>query len=170
MPFLKRYVAACSEAPERAVIIEGDKRISHRELLQRSVALSQLLGQIDESPGEHVGVLLPNTLAFPASFFGTLLAGKVAVPINVLFQPKEVAFILSDAGIHTVLTISPFKRLFERLRGQLPWEVNAVYLDELPEAPPGASLPPLDQLIGHEAPDRLASQYYRSQPSLEMDD
>jgi long-chain acyl-CoA synthetase len=162
MPFLKRYVTACSEAPERAVIIEGDKRIPHRELLNRSVALSQLLGQIDKSPGGHVGVLLPNTWAFPASFFGTLLAGKVAVPINVLLQPKEVAFILSDAGIQTVLTISPFKRLFEGLRGQLPWEVNAVYLDELPEVPPAVSPPPLDQLISDEAPDRLASLIYTS--------
>jgi long-chain acyl-CoA synthetase len=162
MPFLQRFVAACTQAPERAMIVDGPQRLPYGELLRRAAGLGLLLRQRDKGPDGHVGLLLPNSWGFVASYFGTLLGGKVTVPINILLQPSEIAFILGDARIHTVLTASPFKPLFDQLAGKLPWEVEAIYLDQLPGAPQGLTPPPVEQLITHEEPDRLACLVYTS--------
>lgn len=162
MALLERFVTACATAPERAAIIEGDKRIPFPELLKQSIGLSLLLREHDPSPHGHVGLLLPNIAAFPACHFGALLADKVSVPINVLLQPSEIAFILRDAEIHTVLTISLFKPLFEKMGDAVGWKVNAICLDELPPAPEGITPPPIEKLISHERPDDLAVLVYTS--------
>ncbi|NUP90583.1 MAG: AMP-binding protein [Candidatus Sumerlaeia bacterium] len=162
MALLQRFVQACSTAPPRAVIVDGPQRLPYPDLLRRSVGLGLALRQRDKSPDGHVGIFLPNCWAFVASYFGSLLGAKVPVPLNVLLQPGEIAYILKDARIHTVLTISMFKPMFEQLAGKLPWEVTPVYLDEMPAPPPGITPPPIDVLIGHEAPDKLACLIYTS--------
>lgn len=161
MALLERYAEACMSSPGSAVV-DGAQRVPLDELLRRSVGLAMLIRQRDRSPDGHVGLLLPNSWGFVASFFGTLLAGKVTVPLNILLQPSELAFILNDAGIHTVLTASPFKPLFEQLQGKLPWEVQPICLDELPPPPQGVTPPPVEQMIGHERPDALACLIYTS--------
>ena len=54
---------------------------------------------------DKVGLLLPAGMGFAASFYGTLLAGKTVVPVNFLLGEREVAHILADSGIDTVVTI-----------------------------------------------------------------
>src|SRR5262245_53586147 len=55
------------------------------------------------SAGQRVGLLLPNLAAYPAALVGTLWAGKVAVPLNPILKPGELAFLFQDAGIDTVI-------------------------------------------------------------------
>lgn len=144
------------------MIVDRDERHHYSHLMRAAVGMSVLLRARDKSPQGHVGLFLPNVFAFPVSYFGAQLAGKVPVPINVMLQPKEVAFILNDAGIHTVLTISLFKPLFDALAGALPWEVTAVYLDQLEQPPGDLQPPPAHELVAHETPDALACLMYTS--------
>ena len=55
----------------------------------------------------RVGLLLPTSAGFAASFYGTLLAGKTVVPINFLLGEREIAHIIQDSGIDTVVTVAP---------------------------------------------------------------
>ena len=55
-------------------------------------------------PGDRVGIWLKNCPEFVPALFGILQAGAVAVPINNFLKPAEVQFILSDAGIATLIT------------------------------------------------------------------
>jgi long-chain acyl-CoA synthetase len=55
-------------------------------------------------PGDRVGIWLKNCPEFIPALFGILQAGAVAVPINNFLKPGEVQFILSDAGIETLIT------------------------------------------------------------------
>jgi long-chain acyl-CoA synthetase len=91
-----------------------------------------------------------------------MLAGKVSVPINVMLQPSEIAFILMDAEIHTVVTISIFKPLFDQLGAKLPFALDVIYLDQLPPPPEGLTPPPIQELIAHEEPDKVACLIYTS--------
>jgi long-chain acyl-CoA synthetase len=74
----------------------------------------------------RVGIMLPASTLFPATFFGTLWAGKTAVPLNFLLSPTELGHIVKDAGLDFVVTIGHFRELAD----QLP--ARTVYLDELP--------------------------------------
>ena len=49
--------------------------------------------------------MLPAGAGFVASFYGTLLAGKSVVPINFLLGEKEIAHVIADSGIDTIITI-----------------------------------------------------------------
>ena len=75
-----------------------------------------------------VGLLLPPSAAFAASFYGTLLAGKSVVPINFLLGDKEVAHVIKDSGVDTVVTI-PF--LAGRLKDK---PLKVIDLSTLPKA------------------------------------
>ena len=75
-----------------------------------------------------MGLLLPAGVGFVASFYVTLLAGKSAVPINFLLGDREIAHIIQDSGIDTVLSIP---QLIGRLKDQ---SMNVVDLTKLPKA------------------------------------
>ena len=68
-----------------------------------AAGLSMYIGS--QTRASSVGLLLPAGAGFVASFYGTLLAGKSAVLINYLLGDKEIAHVIKDSGIDTVLTI-----------------------------------------------------------------
>ncbi len=53
-------------------------------------------------PGDQVGLVLPNVPAYPVLFYGALLAGAVAVPMNPLLNAREVEYYLTDSGMTVV--------------------------------------------------------------------
>jgi long-chain acyl-CoA synthetase len=55
-------------------------------------------------PGDRVGMVLPNVLAFPIVFYGALLAGAAVVPMNPLLKAREVEYYLRDSGARLVVT------------------------------------------------------------------
>ncbi|WP_157011800.1 AMP-binding protein, partial [Mycobacterium celatum] len=48
--------------------------------------------------GDRVALRYPAGLDWVLAFWGTVMAGGVAVPVNTRSAEPEVAFILSDAG------------------------------------------------------------------------
>src|SRR6202007_2191270 len=68
------------------------------QLDQASAMLAGLLAAKGLSPGDRVGIMLPNVPYFAVCYYGILRAGGVVVPMNVLLKEREVAFYLSDSG------------------------------------------------------------------------
>lgn len=79
---------------------------------------------------DTVGLLLPPSGGFVASFYGTLLARKAAVPINYLLGDREIAHVIADSGIDTVITIP---QLAGRIKDQ---DIKVIDLTQLPKTPP----------------------------------
>ena len=52
--------------------------------------------------------MLPNVLAFPLLFYGTLAAGASVVPMNPLLKSREVAHYLGDSGASAVFAWDQF--------------------------------------------------------------
>src|SRR5258706_5905765 len=82
-----------------------------------------------------VGLLLPPSAGFAASFYGTLLSGKSVVPINYLLGDREIAHVIADSGIDTVVTIP---QLAPRIANA---DLKIVDLSQLPQTPPAALTP-----------------------------
>ena len=119
--------------PKEVVIIDDRGQNTWEQLANMVAGLGMYLSFQTEQP--RVGILLPAGAGFVASFYGTLLAGKTVVPINFLLGEKEIAHIVKDSGIDTVLTVGP---LAEKLKGI---EVKIVDLLALPQSPPGTFQP-----------------------------
>lgn len=70
--------------------------------------------------GDRVGLYCPNSDAFASAYFGILDAGATVVPLNLLLNPKEVAFILNDAGAKALIYHEAFAPGVAAMRSAAP--------------------------------------------------
>jgi long-chain acyl-CoA synthetase len=66
-----------------------------------------LLGDGGVRAGDRVALMMPNVLAFPLLFYGSLAAGAVVVPMNPLLKSREVAHYLRDSGASVIFAWEP---------------------------------------------------------------
>src|SRR6187402_2728829 len=92
--------AHASAAPQEVAITDDRGQTTYGELAAMSAGLGMYLSAQTKRP--RVGLLLPAGAGFVASFYGTLLAGKTAVPINFLLGDREIAHIIKDSEVDTV--------------------------------------------------------------------
>ena len=57
--------------------------------------------------GDRVGIVLPNTPAFVAAYYGALRLGAIAVPLNPLLRAPELRLRLEHAGARAVVAAEP---------------------------------------------------------------
>jgi long-chain acyl-CoA synthetase len=113
--------------PNEIAVIDDQGRYTFQQVAAMASGLGMYLASQTRQP--RVGLLLPAGVGFVASFYGTLLAGKSVVPINFLLGDREIAHILSDSGIDTVVTITP---LAAKLKDS---PLKIIDLTQLPQAP-----------------------------------
>ncbi|MCK6438932.1 MAG: AMP-binding protein, partial [Planctomycetes bacterium] len=77
------------------------------EIAAGAFALSRLLA--NNTTRDTVAICLPSIKEFPLVFFATLMAGKTAVPINFLLQPRELIHVFKDSGAELVITCRQFE-------------------------------------------------------------
>jgi long-chain acyl-CoA synthetase len=90
--------ASTERQPDRAAIKLDGLELTYEQLSGASAHVVGLLREHGVSHGDRVGIMLPNVPYFPVCYYGTLRAGGVVVPMNVLLKKREVAFYLSDSG------------------------------------------------------------------------
>jgi long-chain acyl-CoA synthetase len=95
---------AAAAEPDKPALIDGDRRISWRELDDQVDRLAAGLRASGRSSGDRVGVLLPNSIEFAVAYFGVLRAGLVAVPLNLAYTASELGFQVGDADVSLVIT------------------------------------------------------------------
>ena len=91
--------ATVDAAPDREAVVElGGARLTYAELWDASARVAGGLRAAGIAPGDRVANHLPNGIDWVLGFWGTLLAGAVAVPVNTRFAPAEVAYVVEDSG------------------------------------------------------------------------
>ena len=125
--------AHAKDQPQELAVIDDRGQYTYQQLAAMSAGLGMYLSFQTKKP--RVGILLPASAAFAASFYGTLLAGKSVVPINFLLGDREIAHVIADSEIDTVVTIP-------QLAGKLKDErLKIVDLMQLPQTPPMSITP-----------------------------
>ncbi|MDT7628062.1 MAG: long-chain acyl-CoA synthetase, partial [Pseudonocardiales bacterium] len=74
--------AAARDHSDRTAIRSGSTTISFAELLAASGRFGQRLRADGVTVGDRVALAMPNIPRFAVAYYGTLLAGGVAVPLN----------------------------------------------------------------------------------------
>src|SRR5919108_4727283 len=83
--------------PERVAITCGQSRLTYGELDARAAQVAAGLVTLGVAPGDRVAFSCPNVPWFPIGYFGILKAGAIAVPLNVMLKPREIAYHLRDS-------------------------------------------------------------------------
>ncbi len=101
IPGLFRSVAA--EVRDARCVLDGAGGLTFAQLDRRSDALAAAFAARAVQPGDRVGLLCPNGTDFVVAYLGILKAGATVVPLNLLLNPRELAFILVDCGACALL-------------------------------------------------------------------
>lgn len=109
--------AAAQRRPDHPALIAPDTTLTWADLDARVDAAAHRLFEMASGPGDRVALVFGNTVDFVASYFGTLRAGLVAVPLNPGYATDELRHALSDSGAAVVMAE---EAAWERLRDAVP--------------------------------------------------
>jgi acyl-CoA synthetase (AMP-forming)/AMP-acid ligase II len=89
--------------------------------------------------GDHVGILMPNSVEWAVAWFATTRIGAVAVPLNTFYKATELAWTARHSDLKAILAWSAFRNhdFLERLEEALPGladqhEAGRIVLGETP--------------------------------------
>jgi len=106
-------------ANHRAIVFSG-RTTTHGQFGDFTDRIATSLAQSGIQKGDRVGLYAVNSDYFAMTYFGILKTGATVVPINLLLNPKEVAYNLNDAGIKALIYSDPFGNAVKEIRTLLP--------------------------------------------------
>lgn len=77
--------------------------LTYAELNLRTDRLAGALLARGVRAGDRVGLLCPNSAEFIVAYLGIIKAGATVVPLNLLLNPREMGFILTDCGARVLI-------------------------------------------------------------------
>ena len=114
-----QLAAAAREAADRTAMIyrEGDtvREYTYGRLYRDSLAVAGWLQAQGVEKGDRVAILLENRPEWPMSYFGTLLAGAVAVPLDPVSRWDHIQYALEQTRARIIFTFpqAPLSQLQE---------------------------------------------------------
>ncbi len=86
---------------ERPAVVAPGGATSYGQLMDSSRRIGRVLAKETACP--VVALFFPMSPEFVEAYFGTLYAGKQALPLNLLLPPEELIYILKDSGADTIV-------------------------------------------------------------------
>ena len=104
-----------------AVSLGGAVTASYGALHARAGAIAGALRTAHGlQTGERVAIVMANRPDYLEALFGIWYAGLVAVPVNAKLHPREVAYILGNAGCRLCIADEGHAGEIESVRGEVP--------------------------------------------------
>jgi benzoate-CoA ligase family protein len=114
--FVDRHVAEGRGAHRVFRCAGGD--VTYAELAERVSRTAHVLARLGVEIENRVVLVLDDTPAFAATFWGTLELGAIAVPLNTLMSTDEYAFVLDDSRAKVAVVEDALLPKLEGLRGR----------------------------------------------------
>ena len=115
--------------PEREAVVDGDLRLTYRELFDRTDRWSAALQQLGVRPGDRVAYIAPNTHAQLESFYAVPQIGAVLVPVNYRLTAPDFAYIIAHSGAKVVCAHSDYLDAVDSIRAEVPGVTSFVALE-----------------------------------------
>jgi long-chain acyl-CoA synthetase len=155
---------AAEQFGEAEAVIDGEQRVSYRELRDRVASMSGALEDVSVSQGGRVGFLGVNSLAHLECWFAVPAAGRVLVDLNFRLATAELEFMVNDCGIELLIVDRDRVDVGHLLRRRCP-TLRDLVIDGEPR--PGEDILAYTQLLQHapadereRGPDELAGISY----------
>ncbi|MDP2663623.1 MAG: AMP-binding protein [Dehalococcoidia bacterium] len=111
--------------PDKIALINGNERITYRELDARADALAASLQSLGIVKGDRVAIDLVNCPEQVVTYFACCKLGGIVAWCNPLYRAEEFRFLVSNSGSSTVVLHKEFKgfdylAMIRSMRLQLP--------------------------------------------------
>jgi long-chain acyl-CoA synthetase len=101
---------------DKTFLVYEDERATFEAFARASILFAKELQAMGVGKGDRVAIVMRNLPEWPVAFFGTILAGAIAVPLNAWSTGLELEYMLNDSGSR--LAVLDAER-FERIRPHL---------------------------------------------------
>lgn len=95
--------AAVARAPERAALVDGERRLSYAALDGEVARIAGNMAARGIVKGDRVAMLLGNRLEFFTVLLGCARIGAIAVPMGIRLRRPEIAFICAQSGARLLI-------------------------------------------------------------------
>ncbi|WP_038055886.1 long-chain-fatty-acid--CoA ligase [Thermus amyloliquefaciens] len=109
--------------PHKVALEFLGRSLSYQSLWQQVEAFAKGLQEAGLKPGDRVAIMLPNSPQFVIAFYGTLLAGGVAVNTNPMYTPRELRHQLLDSGAKALVILDLLLPRYQEVKAEAPVEV-----------------------------------------------
>lgn len=108
--FLQR---SASVFPDKTAVVDGDRRITYRELEQRVNRMASSLRAAGMQKHDRVAFLCLNRSALLEAHFAVPAAGGILVAVNTRLNSQEIGFILKHCGANFLFVDAELSSLIE---------------------------------------------------------
>ncbi len=102
-----------TEKAEKVAYHFGGKDTTYAEFEDSVSKMATTLKELGVEKGDHVAFLLGNTPHFVISLYATMRIGATAIPINPLYTPDEITYIIRNGDVKTVIALDALLPLVE---------------------------------------------------------
>ena len=128
---------AATRTPDKPALLYREQRLTWGELDSAVDAAAAGLRGLGVGPGDRVGLVMGNIPELVVTYFGTLRAGLVAVPVNTSYTGAELRHLLTDCGAAVVVCGRGLADTVLDATGEVA-SVRHVVVADVSEAPAGA--------------------------------
>jgi fatty-acyl-CoA synthase len=125
---------AWDKYPDRTALIFPDSKRTYAQVVENAMRIARGLRAMGVKPRDHVGILMPTSPELIEMFFGVALCGAVSVLINARFRSAELAYVIENADLVTLLTtdaVAEQVNFVERINTALPGLASSSNLEQL---------------------------------------
>ena len=116
----RRVPGGAQASATRPFLVYDDERASFEAFARASLAVAGELQRLGVRKGDRVAIAMRNLPEWPVAFFGAILVGAIATPLNAWGTGPELEYGLADCGAKVALRRSRAARAAVRASAQLP--------------------------------------------------
>ena len=98
------------QIPNEIAVVFENQQLTYAELDHSSNQLANYLRKLGVKPGARVAVFVERGMEMIVGLIGTLKAGAAYVPMDPIFPPERLRYVLEDARTPVVLTLKPLTK------------------------------------------------------------
>ena len=146
-PTLREVFLAGRMHGDKTFLVYEDERATFEAFARATLAIAEALTAEGVVKGDRVMIAMRNLPEWPAAFFGALLVGAIAVPLNAWWTGAELEYALTDCGAKVAIVDA--ERL-ERLADALPRcpALRRVFVSRASSLPTDAMTRRLEDITG----------------------
>ncbi len=143
---------------DKTFLVYEEDRVSFTAFAKATLAITAELAKQGIKKGDRVAIAMRNLPEWPVAFFGSILAGGIATPLNAWWTGTELEFGLKDSGAKfAIVDAERLERVIEHLPN-LP-DLKRIYVARAAEEIAHPLVGKLESITGaindwHKLPDR----------------
>ena len=113
-------VSQAEKYKDKVFLFWKDITVSYTQLNELTNKVANFLYDLGIRKGDKVSVYLPNMPEYVYLYLGIPKLGAVTGPVNALFKPREVKFVVGHSEAKAIVTIPKFMDLVNQIKEDLP--------------------------------------------------